>query len=115
MLYRHRSNNSRFYTEDEFNCRRAYRTFHPGSVLEKKIDRGARLIFLGLKFLIFLFFGVWKISLIFLGLNIFHLFLGGSNFDTIYFFGCPVRRIAQIAQRTYFFGFEIFMNLFFWV
>ena len=25
------------------------------------------------------------------------------------------RRIAQIAQRTYFFGSVIFMNLFFWV
>ena len=27
----------------------------------KKIDRGAQLIFLGLRFLIFLFFWVWKI------------------------------------------------------
>ena len=62
----------------------------PGSVL-KKIDRGARLIFLGLKFLIFLFFWVWKISLIFLGLKIFHLFFWGNNFDTIYFLGCLIK------------------------
>ena len=54
----------------------------------KKIDRGARLIFLALKFLIFLFFWVWKnlsyfsgfedFSLIFLGVTILipFIFLG---------------------------------------
>ena len=50
----------------------------PQGVYLKKIDRGARLIFLGLEFLIFLFFWVWK-------------------------------------NLSYFFGFVIFMNLFFWV
>ena len=53
----------------------------------KKIDKGAQLIFLGLKFLIFLFFWVWKISLIFLGLKIFHLFFWGNNFDFNLFLG----------------------------
>ena len=57
----------------------------------KKIDRGAQLIFLGLKFLIFLFFGFGKISLIFLGLKIFHLFFWINNFDTIYFFGYLIK------------------------
>ena len=65
---------------------------NPRECTWKKIDRGAWLIFLGLKFLIFLFFWVWKISLIFLGLKIFHLFFGGNNFDTIYFFGCLIKR-----------------------
>ena len=88
-------------------------------------------------------------SLILLGLKIFHLFFGGNKFDTIYFLGVRLndlvcktaqtitlmnedrstrllkfaekmddrtfRRIAQIAQRTYFFGSVIFRNLFFWV
>ena len=49
----------------------------PGSVLDKKIDRGARLIFLGLKFLIFLFFLVWKNLSYFFGSEDFSLiFLG---------------------------------------
>ena len=87
----------------------------PGSVFEKKLTGGLGLFFWVWNFWYSYFFGFGKISLIFLGLKIFHLFFWGSNFDTIYFFGCPVRRIAQIAQRTYFCGFVIFMNLFFWV
>ena len=79
----------------------------------KKNWQGGSAYFLGLKCLIFLFFWVWKNLSYFLDLKIFHLFFWGSNFDTIYFLGCPVRRMAQIAQRTYFFGFVIFMNLFF--
>ena len=53
----------------------------------KKIDRGARFIFLGLKFLIFLFFWVWKNLSYNLGLKIFHLVFWSDNFDTIYFLG----------------------------
>ena len=87
----------------------------PGSVLEKKLTGGLGLFFGSEIFDIPIFLGFGKISLIFLGLKIFHLFFSGSNFDAIYFFGCPVRRITQIARRTYFFGFVIFMNLFFWV
>ena len=87
----------------------------PGSVLEKKLTGGLGLLFWVWNFWYSYFFGFGKISLIFLGLKIFHLFFWGSNFDTIYFFGGPVRRIAQIAQRIYFCGFVIFMNLFFWV
>ena len=49
----------------------------PGSVLENKIDRGAPLILLGLKFLIFLFFWVWKNLSYFFGSEDFSLiFLG---------------------------------------
>ena len=58
----------------------------------KKIDRGARLIFLGLKFLKFLFFGVWKNLSYFFGSKDFSLIFLGNNFDTIYFFGCPIKR-----------------------
>ena len=52
--------------------------FKTQGVYLKKIDRGARLIFLGLKFLIFLFLGGFgKISLIFFGSEDFSLiFLG---------------------------------------
>ena len=57
------------------------------SVLEKTIDMGTQLIFLGLRFFIFLFLGVWKNLSYFLGLKIFQLFFWGNNFDTIYFWG----------------------------
>ena len=44
----------------------------------KKIYRGAWLIFFSLKvFDIPIFWGLGKISLVFLGLKIFHLFFGG--------------------------------------
>ena len=52
-------------------------TLTPGSVLEKKIDSGARLIFLGLKFLIFLVFWGLEKSLLFFWVEDFSLvFLG---------------------------------------
>ena len=60
--------------------------------LKKKLTGGSAYFF-GSEILIFLFFWVWKnLSLFFLGLKIFHLFFGGNNFNTIYFFGCPIKR-----------------------
>ena len=65
---------------------------NPGSVLEKKIDRGGSAYFLGLKFFKFLFFWVWKNLSYFFGSKDFSLIFLGNNFDTIYFFGCPIKR-----------------------
>ena len=61
----------------------------------KKIDKGgggARLIFLGLEFLKFLFFWVWKNLSYFFGSKDFSFIFLGINFDTVYFFGCPIKR-----------------------
>ena len=63
----------------------------PGSVLQKKLTGGLGLFF-GSEIFDILIFWVWKNLSYFLGLKISHLFLLGNNFDTIYFFGCPIKR-----------------------
>ena len=64
----------------------------PGSVLEKKLTGGLGLFFWVWNFWNSYFWGFGKISLIFLGLKIFHLFFLANSFDTIYFFGCPIKK-----------------------
>ena len=63
-----------------------------GSVLEKNLQGGSAYFFGSEIFDIHIFFGFGKISLIFLDLKISHLFFWGNNFDTIYFFWCPIKR-----------------------
>ena len=63
-----------------------------GVYLKKKLTGGLGLFFWSEIFNILIFFGFRKISIILLGLKIFHLFFWGNNFDTIYFFECPIKR-----------------------
>ena len=49
-------------------------------------------LFLGSEIFDILIFWVWKNLSYFVGLKIFHLLLGGNNFDTVYLFGCPIKR-----------------------
>ena len=57
----------------------------PGGVTRKNFDRGARVIFLGLKFDKLLFFGLLKIRVIFGGLK--YIYFGGLTGNLHYCFG----------------------------
>ena len=59
----------------------------PGSVLEKQLTGGLGLFFGSEIFDILSFFGFGKISLIFLGLKIFHLFFGVTILIQFIFLG----------------------------
>ena len=60
---------------------------YPGSVLEKKLTGGLGLFFWVWNFWYSYFFGFGKISLIFLGLKIFHLFFGVAILIQFIFLG----------------------------
>ena len=68
------------YSSGEFNQ-------HPRKCTWKKIDRGLGLFFGSEIFDILIFFGFGKISLIFLGLKIFHLFFGVAILIQFIFLG----------------------------
>ena len=66
--------------------------FQPQGVYLKKNWQGGSAYFFGSEiFEILIFLGLENLSY-FLGSNDFSLIFLGNNFDTIYFFGCPIKR-----------------------
>ena len=63
----------------------------PGSVLEKKLTGGLGLFFGSEIFDILIFLGLENLSYFF-GSEDFSLIFLGNNFDTIYFWGCSIKR-----------------------
>ena len=86
---------------------------HPGSVLEKKLTGGLGLFF-GSEIFYIIIFWVWKDRSYLFGSEDFSLIFWGVAILIQFFLGVRANELHKL-HKGLFFGFVIFMNLFFWV